>query len=225
MPFHWSKHASYILSVFPSWREHDGYDGRELTAAEHRLRMRIPELLTQFYRSWGRRSDMVRSRETLLGPDSLTIESGALIFAEENQAIYQWGIPCERIEEEDPPVSYAWWPHDGQACVWQPSHAHLSDFLDYLIYGHALSRGAPCGGAAKERIDKLRLTELQDNWTLIELASTPMGIFPNPADQWVLYSKQGVVLDPCQQVWVAAQSHELLEEVRQRLWLTWEYKW
>lgn len=40
--------------------------------------MRIPEPLTQFYRSWGRRSDMVRSRETLLALDRLTIQSGAL---------------------------------------------------------------------------------------------------------------------------------------------------
>lgn len=78
MPFHWSKHASHILTVFPPWREHDGYEGSELAATEHRLRMRIPEPLTQFYCSWGRRSDMVRSRETLFDLDSLMIQSGAL---------------------------------------------------------------------------------------------------------------------------------------------------
>lgn len=225
MPFHWSKHASHILTVFPPWSEHDGYDRHALAVAQHRLGMHIPEVLTQFYYSWGRRRDMTRFRETLLDLDSLTVQSGALVFAEENQAVYQWGIPCERLEEADPPVSYALWPQDGQERLWQPSHAHLSDFLDYLTYGHALSGGSPHGGVARERVDEPYLHAIQPDWIAIELISSPMGMYPNPEARWRLYGMSGVVMDPMGQVWIAAQSQDTLDEVRQRLGLTWECEW
>jgi hypothetical protein len=183
----------------------------------------MPEVLTQFYCSWGRRDDMTCSRDALLGTDDLSIRSGALVFALVHQAHYQWGILCELLEEEDPPVSYALWEPDDQALLWQPSHAHLSDFLDYLTYGHALSGGSPHGSATREHINEARLREIQREWTSIELASVPMGLYPDPESQWVLYGKHGIVLDPAG--WIAARSRDILEEVRQHLALTWEYQW
>jgi hypothetical protein len=149
MGFQWSKHAAHILSVFPDWQEQDGYALHLLSAAEESLRVQLPAMLKDFYHSWGRRSELIQARETLLTPEQLEIRSGGLIFAEENQAVYSWAILCTELQMGNPPVYYAELTIEPDQIQWKPSHNHLSDFLDYLTYGHALSSGAPYLGVSK----------------------------------------------------------------------------
>ena len=225
MTFHWSKNAPHIVSVFLPWQQNDGYDSETLVMAESRLNLCLPVVLKHFYRAWGRRDDITRFRENLLPPEYLSVQSGFLVFAEENQAVYQWGIPCDFLKHENPPVYYALQLSDHSEAVWELSHRHISDFLDYLTYGHALAGGAPYGGAAQDQLNEVQLDEVQRTWVTIELASVPMGLVPEPDSQWLLYGRQGIVMDPLRQVWIAAQSFDALETVRQQLCLTWNYQW
>ncbi|MDP9309499.1 MAG: hypothetical protein M3R24_01145 [Chloroflexota bacterium] len=226
MPFQWSKHAAHIQSVFRSWQAGDGYPPELLATTERALSITLPDMLKLFYCSWGQRFDMTRTCETLLRPDQLYVHKDTLVFAEENQAVFYWGIPCDLIRDEDPAVYYAVRSADDEQLVWEHSHNHVSDFLDFLTYGHALARGAPHGGIVRAYSHEMLTFHMQLPWTAIEIASVPMGVYPNPQERWVLYGQQGVVVDSLAgQLWVATRTRDRLEEVRQQFHITWDDGW
>jgi hypothetical protein len=224
MPFHWSSHASHIQSVFSPWQQQDGYELSFLLVAEQALGIQLPTMLREFYRVWGRRTDLTRTRQTLFHPDHLELQSGWLLFAEESQAIYTWAIPGTALLLPDPPVYYSEPPAERGERKWTLSHRHLSDFFDYLTYGHALSHGAPYGGVVHCCSDATRI-HIADIWHPIEVASAPMGVFPDPTWRWVLYGSTGLVMDCTGSLWIAAQTAALRDMVRQQLNLTWDALW
>ena len=63
----------------------------ELLAAERRLGLRIPKALADFYRCAGRAADRTSVFNKLLPPAELAVQSGKLVFMEENQAVVLWG--------------------------------------------------------------------------------------------------------------------------------------
>ena len=225
MAFQWSSHAAHIQSVFSPWQEQDGYPLAIIEAAEQALGLPLPALLKNFYLAWGRRTDLTRTRETMLNPDQLTVRSGGVIFAEENQAVYVWAIPCTALHSTNPPVYAAELTAEPDDLHWTPSHRHLSDFLDYVAYGHALAHGAPHGGVAHERCTDALQNLIVQYWHPIEIASVQMGFLPDPAARWVVHGGPGVVLDCEGELWVATRTVALREMVRERLHLTWKTMW
>ncbi len=219
----WSRQAAQILSVFEPRQEDDGYPAAVLATFERDLNFRVPAVLKHFYQAWGRRRKMTSFRQMLLPPNKWEMHTCHFIFAEENQAVYRWGIPGQFLQVDNPPLYYATQPTDEGG--WKLSHTHLTDFLDYLTYGHALSGGAPHGGVAQGLLGAAQMDEVQHTWRMIDLASTRMGMFPDPKSRWVLYGQPGIVLDPSGEVWLAARSQDALEDVRQQLDLTWKHRW
>ncbi len=224
MTFHWSPHAPHILSLFRSWEEGDGYSSDGLASAEDRLNLRFPTVLRRFYQAWGNRSDLTCQVQSLLLPHEAFFQSNSLVFCVENQGVWFWAIPGARLDEENPPVVTAW--NEEGDVLWQPSHDRLSDFLDYLTYGHALAEGGLHGAYSHEWTDTALLSLIQDHYREIQLPSYPAGLIPDHAARpWSLFVGRGCVLAPGLRVAVAADTSDIVDQISNTLHVTWRRRW
>ncbi|MFD9397083.1 SMI1/KNR4 family protein [Streptomyces sp. NPDC060000] len=85
----------------------DGCSVEELTGAENDLGFELPAALREGYALFGRRDDLTRRQDPLVGPNGLDVVDalgGVLVFRHENQDCADWGIPLSQIEQDDPPV-------------------------------------------------------------------------------------------------------------------------
>jgi hypothetical protein len=222
--FHWSAHAPHIQSLFRPWRSGDGYSAPTIAAAETALDLHFPLLLHSFYQAWGNRTDLTRQVQTLLAPSDLFVQSDALIFCVENQAVWYWGIPCAVLHEDDPPIVTA--RTEKPELIWQPSHDHLSDFLDYLSYSHALAGGALHGAYAQEGMDESQAQLLRQHYAVQPLPSYPQGRVPDPKLRpWSLFVGKGFVIEGGVQITAAARNTALLEEIKDVLHIAWGHRW
>lgn len=235
MPLLWSEHAAHIVTLFRPWQPTDGYAEETVAAVEEQLGVLLPAILRGFYRNWGARVDLAHSSARLLSPEDLRLQSDALVFCEENQAVIYWGIPLDHMEELDPPVHYAPvldWDVVKDLPVlepWHPSHERVSDFLDALTYFHAFgTRGAVAGGRSRETTDERREALRAQHWQRVELRSVPWGFYPDAYPlSWPLYVRDRQVIWPSRSapVLAAAGTHDDLEEMRRLLDVTWETQW
>ncbi len=224
MAFHWSPHAPHILSLFREWQYGDGYEADRIALAEGRLNLRFPTVLRRFYEAWGNRVDLTCQVQSLFLPHEVFIQSNSLVFCVENQGVWFWAIPCARLGEEDPPVVTAW--NDEGDLVWQPSHDRLSDFLDYLTYGHALAEGGLHGAYSHEWTDKNLLSLIQHHYREVQLPSYPAGLIPDLAlRSWSLFVGCGFVLDGGLRVRIATRTSEIVDQIGATLQVTWERQW
>ncbi len=86
----------------------DGCTADELAAVEADLGFGLPVALSEGYALFGRRDDLTRQQDPLVGPSGLYVDEeasgGVLVFRRENQDCACWGIPLSQIGQDDPPV-------------------------------------------------------------------------------------------------------------------------
>ncbi|NWF29455.1 SMI1/KNR4 family protein [Streptomyces sp. PKU-EA00015] len=108
-------------------RDGDGTPEDELAAAEGGLELVLPRALREGYALLGRRSDLTTGQDPLVPPGGLYAddgpEGGVLVFRRENQDCASWGIPMDRIADDDPPVvvesADGWIPYlDRMSTAW-----------------------------------------------------------------------------------------------------------
>ena len=128
----------------------------ELAAAEARLGVSAPAALRTYYQVAGRADDFNRRHERLLRPADWFIESGRLVFMEENQVVVLYGTPPASAGA-DPPAYLA---ANADPIRWEEVNAHVSTFLLVLLHWQATFGGAlPHVGTAdvapeaRERLD------------------------------------------------------------------------
>jgi len=231
----WSKQSPHIRTLFRPWQPGDGYDEATLRAAEVRLGLRLPTLLCTFYSAWGRREDLTEPYHHVQALGELEVEADTLIFCVGE--LFFWGIRRKAWEEDDPPVVMADAERrstSGEAeRDWSPSYAHLSRFLDDLIYDQAFSGGALHGGwkhppavPALPLVPELA-TWLGEQWSAVSVGPLALHMVPDPTvDQWPrLYVRDGQAF-----WWVgggeaAAREAEALDELSQRFQMTWDHRW
>jgi len=224
MMFHWSARAPHIQTLFAPWRSGDGYSAETISAAESTLDLHLPLLLHSFYQAWGNRADLTRQVQTLLSPPELFVQSAALIICVENQAVWYWGVPCVALHEDDPPIVTA--RNEEPDLIWQPSHDRLSDFLDYLTYGHALAGGALHGAYSQEWMDESKELLLRQHYDEQLLPSYPEGLIPDlKLRPWSLFVGEGFVIEGGLQIAAVARNMALLEDIKDVLQITWGYRW
>jgi hypothetical protein len=89
---------SIVRQVYADWPTplgaEDGISTDRITAAEERLRVRLPAALREWYEMAGARDDLRGRGNHLLTPERLRVddEDGMLIFYQENQCSCQWGL-------------------------------------------------------------------------------------------------------------------------------------
>ncbi|NEE38294.1 hypothetical protein G3M53_74465, partial [Streptomyces sp. SID7982] len=67
---------------------------------------------------FGRRPDLTSVQDSLLSPEHLHVDDGALVFRLENQAVAEWAIRQEHLTDDDPPVVFR--RRDGDSDRWMP---------------------------------------------------------------------------------------------------------
>lgn len=233
MELDWSEQSPHIRSLYRPWQPGDGYDEAEIEAAEERLGFRLPAALRNFYRAWGKRRDMTKQGYLLLEPEQLVMREGSLQFCLGDQEIFAWGIERQNLEEANPLVVVALpgalvWEEDGR--MWTPSHAHLSSFLDDLMYLSALCGGSIHGGWTKPNLPNLpeaQIAWLETHWS--KATVTPVALnrrwYPPSDTGPPLYIRDGQALWYDARCGLAAREAEVVDEIAQWFQINWVERW
>jgi hypothetical protein len=227
MELDWSEQSPHIRSLFHPWQPGDGYDEETIQAAEARLGVRLPTTLRNFYLTWGRRRDMTQPQDHMMHPNVLVVRANTLIFIEENQAVCYWGVPCEALDEADPPVvetesGPSGWDVESER-NWRLSDAHLSNFLDGFTYMHAFSGGAAYGGitAFGVSLSEEHILWLEGNWSRAFDDDVPTYYIRD--GQALFYHPGSPSLDAI--CCLATREAEALDEIGQRFHISWKRRW
>jgi hypothetical protein len=121
-----------------------------IAAAEKRLGVRVPRALRDYYLVAGRERRFNICLNRLLSPLEWSIDKHRLIFMEENQGGFWWGISVRNPSSEDPPVSQG---INDEPITWSLEHRKCSVFLAVMLHYQAVNGGLRfCGRAdAPER--------------------------------------------------------------------------
>jgi hypothetical protein len=234
MELDWSTQSPHIRSLYHPWQPGDGWDEATIQAVEARLGLRLPNPLRRFYLAYGRRRDLTQANHPMLDPDELVVRADTLIFCVENQAVVYWGIQCEALEADDPPVVVTWsgpsgWDVESEL-NWESSRAHLSGFLDDLLYLHAGVYKAMTDWDAPSPPEQ-HIAWLEENWSKARVGPLFYGVdAPESAidSTWPpLYVRDGQAFcwHPGNNgrgiYWLAAREAEALDEISQRFQIKW----
>jgi hypothetical protein len=123
-------------------RSEDACSNADVEDAENRLEIRLPESLKAYYLVAGREKRINQFHNRLLLPEKLFIDSGRVVFLEENQWVVFWGVPAVQEIQRDAGVFQGVNRHD-EGIEWHPEHDSCFTFLNVMAVWHA-----SCGGAA-----------------------------------------------------------------------------
>jgi len=176
---------------------------------------------------------MTEQGNWLLEPERLAMREDTLLPCLGDQHICAWGIAGTTLEEADPPVvvalpgSFGW---EGQTSSWTSSHAHLSNFLDDLMYLSAFCGGALHGGWTKPNLPDLpepQIAWLEAHWN--KASTTPLALnwrpYPSSDTGPTLYVRDGQALWWDARCGLAAREAEVVEEIGHRFQITWAERW
>ncbi|HKB37205.1 MAG TPA: hypothetical protein VKD72_12185, partial [Gemmataceae bacterium] len=142
----------------------DGVPEPEITAAGHRLGVRLPGALREYYLIAGRFEQLNGAHNRLLTPHDWFADAGKLVFMEENQKVVFWGIPNGDVPDDDPPVLQGV-NVPNHPIEWHPEHGCCSEFLLLMLHWQACCGGMPCTGSAD--ISTAALACIQAEWRFI----------------------------------------------------------
>ncbi|MDO5493282.1 MAG: hypothetical protein Q4F53_06675 [Nesterenkonia sp.] len=115
------------------WSPEDGLTREELdarlTASPLPDGFELPLVLDEFHRALGRCEEILEAHHFFFDADELEIEDGHLIFLEDEEETWVWGVPVEDLDVPDPLIrrrSTA----DGR---WTPEDATVSEFVFDLL--------------------------------------------------------------------------------------------
>lgn len=126
-------------------RDEDGCSRTDIEEAERRLAIKIPTSLKEYYLATGREGRINQFFNRLLPPEKWSIDSGHLIFMEENQWVVYWGILGTEEVAIDAPV-FQGVNRRGKPIEWHAEHDSCFTFLNVTALWHA-----SCGGAAANK--------------------------------------------------------------------------
>jgi hypothetical protein len=85
-------------------RRADGATVATVQRCERRLGLTLPVAMREYYLLANRLDQLNKAYNQLLSLGELRVESGHLVFMEENQEVVDWGVPVRRLGEIDPIV-------------------------------------------------------------------------------------------------------------------------
>jgi hypothetical protein len=196
----WSKYEQLASDLARPLGPEDQVPEAEIAAAEDRLRCRLPSLLREYYLRAGRFSEINEAFNRLLPPAELWTEAEWLVFYEENQGAFVWGIKRDDTALEDPPVFQGAWNAETKGWEWYPEHPHLSEFLVATFYWHL--RSTVRYGVDERNtfeIDEEVLTTIRRQWLREEVDGDVVGF--------------DVYRDGTQVLWVLRDGNQLRLEI------------
>ncbi len=108
-----------------NWREEDGLSERELDEMLAGHDFRIPLVLREFYLALGGCEDLMEAFHFFWDPDELEIEDGYLLFLEDEDEKFAWGIRADQLDVPDPIV----WRRNNARGDWQSEEGTFSEYV------------------------------------------------------------------------------------------------
>lgn len=134
-----------------AWSREDGWSREELDVALNEAGLdTVPEALAELYLAVGAVEDLMEAYYFVWDPDELEVQDGFLLFMEDEDETYSWGLPADSLDVPDPLVHR----RDARG-NWMSTEATLSEYLlDY--YAWVFEEIAPAVESAQEEDDEGR---------------------------------------------------------------------
>lgn len=107
------------------WQPEDGLSPAELDEALAGHDFTIPLVLREFYLALGGCEDLMEAFYFFWDPEELEIEDGYLLFLEDEDEEYTWGIRADQLNIPDPIVHRR---HNGRNS-WQSEEGTFSEYV------------------------------------------------------------------------------------------------
>jgi uncharacterized protein (TIGR02996 family) len=142
----------------------NGVPEKRVAQAEHRLGVRLPRALRDYYLLAGRCDRLNQANDRLLPPEDWELASGKIAFLVENQGVALAGVRADDPAGDDPPVFWGYLDEDDRP-DWHRHQGRCSDFLVINLYQQAVLGGMKYRGQAN--IDAEDLAQIQTTWPFI----------------------------------------------------------
>ena len=130
------------------WSPEEGYSREELDAlladSELPAHTRPPLVLREFHRALGRCEEIMEAHHFFFDLDELVIEDGRLLFLEDEEERWVWGVPVDALDIPDPLIQR----RNNDKDEWSEEGATVSEFIfDLLEFSFEPEEptGAPAG--------------------------------------------------------------------------------
>jgi hypothetical protein len=97
--------------------------------------LHLPVALREFYLVAGNEAVLNQSFNRLLAPEDVFVESGRIVFMEENQGVVYWGIKSDGMDEN--PIVEQGINVVGQPIEWHSEDTTCAEFLEAMLYWQA----------------------------------------------------------------------------------------
>ncbi|NVN00580.1 hypothetical protein [Arthrobacter sp. SDTb3-6] len=111
------------------WQKADGIDREDLDSIFAELDLTVPQALQEFLNAVGNCEELMEAYYYFWDPEELEIEDGYLLFLEDEDEAYTWGMRADQADVPDPIV----WRRNNATGEWVNEEGTFSEFvLDML---------------------------------------------------------------------------------------------
>lgn len=107
------------------WSAEDGLSKEELQDLMDGQDFDLPLALRDFYLAVGAVEDIMEAYHFFWDPDELTIEDGHLLFLEDEEEKYTWGIRVDQLDVPDPII----WRRNNARGTWKSEEGTFSEYV------------------------------------------------------------------------------------------------
>jgi hypothetical protein len=108
-----------------AWVPEDGFSEDELTQLREGQDFTLPLALREFYLAVGASEDIMEAFHYVWDPDELEIEDGYLLFMEDVDEKFVWGVKADQLNVPDPIV----WRRNNARGSWKNEEGTFSEFM------------------------------------------------------------------------------------------------
>ena len=218
-----SYHDTFAACGIPL-RSEDACGSADIEDAETRLATKLPEALKDYYLIAGRESRINQLHNRLLPLEKLFVDSGRVVFMEENQWVVYWSVPVGQDAKPDAAVFQGVNRRD-KGIEWHPEHDSCFTFLSVMAVWHASFGGAAANTAVGYVDEGITRAALDEQWQLVGEVNA-MRAYRRAGRvicflKWEDFFQKQRNLPPWR-VFAAAASTEELERLKASLQAQWE---
>lgn len=94
-----------------------------------KARPRLPQVLEEFYLALGRCEEIMEAYHFFFDPDELVVEDGHLLFLEDEEERWAWGVDVDTLDVPDPLIVR----RSNNSGMWNDEGATVSEFIFDLL--------------------------------------------------------------------------------------------
>lgn len=107
------------------WVDEDGLTPAELDGALAEAGVEIPLVLREFYLSLGGCEDLMEAYHYFWDPEELEYDDGYLLFMEDEEEKFTWGVRIDQLDVPDPIV----YRRNNRRSAWRSEEGTFSEYV------------------------------------------------------------------------------------------------